>query len=368
MNAAREDWAARDLALVSGSDADRAQEAFGRLWLLTRDATARQLARRGVVGADADDVSQDVYSRLWRLREGLRATVAAEWYALVRTTTARALAERWANHRREANLEAEEEIVDADLPYVEAVLLANEVGRIFEAADDLWLGDVETEDAKLAVAALRLTLLDGLGQEEVAEMLGLEPERFEAWLKEPALLLRTIFGGLCWPSGELTGHLLRPSRPLQDHEIDRVLNDETPQDPPLAWDVDEARVVIWRVRHAMQAARIVRASDGALDAPAVESILDRIREAYPFRGISRTLRAALAAIGRESALASPGLWKRIAMEYHARHDLPHKHILERAQPPAAEAAFRLDAKTLDNWLSEGRIYSQLAARLRRDGE
>ncbi len=352
-----------DLAALRGDDESRAQGAFERLWGAVRPSVLRQLARRDVLGDEAEDVAQDVAARLWRLRKSVDARTVGAWFSLVRKATLRNLADRWASRERTVDLD-EADIPSEDVPFLDAVVTAAlERRRIFDAADDLWLGEpAEPADAEIGAAALVLVLADGVPAEEAAVMFGVETSAIDRWLKDPAVVSRAVYAALCWSSDELAGHVLRPDFPLSSGELDGVSSGEA--DPALeGWTTGEARAVCWRVRNGLETDQIVRVASGALDESRVDDVLRRARGAYPFRARARALLQSLSERGRTDGLSDMGLWRRVAFEYHARYSLARDHIVERAGPAAEEAGVRFGATVLDNWLSRGRLYAQLATRL-----
>lgn len=374
-----------ELDALRGDDEPGAQEAFARLWGSVRPAVFRQLARWDVRGDEAEDVAQDAAARLWAGRRNVAARTPGGWAALVRKTVHHNLLDRWGARTREAEMEAE--VPPEEVPYLDAVVTASlESRRIFEAADELWLGTpADPEEAEIAAAALTLVLADGVPPEEAAVMFAVAPEAVERWLDDPALVARAGFTALCWPSDALAGHVLRPERPLSPAELDGIArgasgpgtmarrtanSSSTGSDravPALeGWSASEARAVCLRVRNGLEADQIVRASED-LDESRVDEVLRRARGAYPFRLRARALLRSLERRGQARGLKSTGIWRRMAFEYHARYGLTRDHIVERAGPPAEEASVLLGVTVLDNWLSRGRIYAQLAAYLQEAG-
>ena len=353
---------APDLVALRGDDVTRAQEAFDRLWKAVFPAVIRQLGRREVWDDEAQDVAQDVAARLWRLRRGVDARTPGAWYALVRKTVSRNLVDRWAAKRPVVNVEPE--IPARDLPFLDAlVIAAEEVRRVFEGADRLWLGvPAEPADAEVGPAGLVLVLLDGLPADEVERLFDVAPGAVARWQADPALVARAVYAALCWADDGLAGHVLRPTRPLTTAELDALAGGLPNEGGDLeGWTPGEGRAVCLRVRNGLEDDQIVRAVAGALSSDDVADVIRRLREAFPFRTLARALLEALAASGQAGVVASPGLWRRVAFEYHARRSLSRDQILERTAPPAEEAGVRLGATTLDNWLSRGRLYAQLAS-------
>lgn len=351
-----------DLDALGGSDLERAAAALDRLWSRTLPRVMRQLTRCNVAGDEAEDIAQEVQIRIWRYREGLRARTAGEWYVYVRRTVFNELSRYVGSRSRETVLGEFEDVPNEDMPTLDVLVAeADRRHSLYELADRLWLGQTGPRtDIDLGAVVVQLVVLDGLEPSLVALQFGVDERTIEDWLADPVVLLRAAFSALCWSNDALAGHVLRPERPLTTAELDGLARGEFEAIPPCAWSDEEAQIVVWRVRYGMQPDAIERASQ-RFERKAIEELLDRIRDAFPFRQIAVALRDALVERDGEERIAQPGLWKRIVLEYHARHDLPHRHIVERAGPPADEARFRLNDTTLNNWLSMGRIYNELAA-------
>ena len=195
-------------------------------------------------------------------------------------------------------------------------------------------------------------------------MFGAAPGEVEGWVHDSAVLSRALFSAVCWPSDHLAWHLLRPERPFTPTEMDALLNAQDAHEmAATAWPRQEARVLCWRVRYGLPEDRILRAAGGEIDRSDLDHALAKIQAAFPYRRIAQALRTELEERGGASAMARAGLWMRIAFEYAARYDLPPRQVLERAGPPAEESRFHLDTAKLYNWLSAGRLYSQLACYL-----
>ena len=356
-----------DLVLLSGEDEGAARTAFDRLWKATLAPLMRLARRRGLREADAEDLSQVVLTELWGSRRSVRAQTSGAWYGLVWTAATRKIAKTPSPHG-ETLVGEIDDIPAEDLPYLDALLDASEERRrLYEKADDLWLGDVD-EDVAVRIVALQFLLIDGLDKEDIAMMLGILPDEIEGWIHDPAVLARALFSAVCWPSDHLAGHLLRPERPFTPSEMDTLLRDQDAHETATVWPRKEARVLCWRIRYGLPEERILRAAGGEVDRPELDDALAKIQAAFPYRRIAQGLRTELEERGDAGAMARSGLWMRVAFEYATRYDLPPRQVLERAGPPAAESRFHLDMVKLYNWLSAGRLYSQLAHYLQGDDE
>jgi len=356
-----EDWTYRIFVRVSGDDEREASEAFETLCASSRLAGFRMLSRSGVKDADAEDVIQSAFAELWNSRRTLSAATPGSWYSLVRRSVMWQLSKRISKIEREKFL-SEQIIPEDELPYLDEMVFASDERRkLYTAADDLWLGPME-DDLVFGVAAARLILVEGLEIEDVASMFEVTKEQVSRWLRKEALLTRAVYLGLCWPVEKLAGYVLRPDFPLTSDELDQVTSPEGFSPGP-DWTAEEARIVCWRLRNGMRKRDIVRISAGSLDLPTVEAVLKKLHVALPLEEIARSMRQGLAEVGRPNALASAGIWKRLAFQYALR-ELPNSQIVDLVAPPASVGPFLIDAAKLNRWVTSGLLFSQLASFVR----
>ncbi len=356
-----EDWTYRIFVRVSGDDEREASEAFETLCASSRLAGYRMLSRSGVREADAEDILQSAFAELWNSRKTLSAATPGSWYSLVRRSVMWQLSKRISKNEREKFLS--EQVIPVDeLPYLDEMVFASDERRkLYTAADDLWLGQME-EDLVFGVAAARLVLVEGLGIEDVATMFEVSEHQVARWLRVEALLARAAYLGLCWPVEKLAGYVLRPDCPLTPDELDRVMSPEG-FSPGMDWSAAEARIVCWRLRNGMSKRDIVRASGGEHDLLDVEAVLKKLHAALPLQEIAQSMRQGLTEVGRPNALALPGIWKRLAFHY-ALKELSNSQIIDLVAPPASVAPFLIDAAKLNRWVTSGVLFSQLASFVR----
>lgn len=355
----------RDLALIAGDDERAAREAFERLCNLTRQATLRQLLGRGVIAADAEDLTQDVYARLWRYRRNLQARTVAAWYALTRKTASRVLADHFGRPDRMDQDELPEEIPAVDQPYLEELveaILNSDV--LIQTAEDAWLGKCQSErDRDFGVSAVQLILFENLSIEDVSDLYAASADEVRRWLADPAVVGRALFAGLCWPNDELARYVLRPNAPLSVDELDAVATARTDFPPDLSWRGLEAQIVLWRVRNGLSEEQILRQTGPRFEDSELKRLVAALAKTYPYASQTRRLKTSSEPVALRQSIASHGLWKRIAFEYRTIRKLPHLQVLERAADAAREGGYQLDRTKLNNWFGLGRLYSELAALL-----
>ena len=347
-----------DLGALRGEDEALAHQALTRLWTGSRPYVLRQLSKKGVRGDEAEDVCQAAFVEIWRGRGSVRAQTQADWYGLVRRRVSWELSDRIGAREREDLALGELDVPAQDRPYLEALLSASEESRgLYGLANRMWLGDSRAKDAETGAVVVQLVLVDGVSPKVAAQIFGVAESDIDGWAADPAILARALFATLCWPSDDLAAFVLRPDRPLDLGELDAVHAGEK---VPTAWNAHEARLVAWRLRNGLLEAELLRLSNGEIEPPSLSELLERVKSTFPFGTLTEALLRSLESRGMASALAEPGLWKRIAFEYAIRYELPHRQIVERAGPSAEKASFRLDEAKLNNWLSLGRIFNNLA--------
>lgn len=359
--AEKEDWTHRNFANLSGDDENRAREAFESLCESSRAAGFRMLSRSGIRDADAEDLIQSAFAELWSLRKTLSASTPGAWYALVRRSLSWQISKRIQKREREKAV-SEQLIPDDELPYLDEMVFASEDRRrLYAAADDLWLGEVEN-DLVMGIAAARLILVEGLGKDDVTAMFDVSEDVVGRWLRQEALLTRAAYLGLFWPVDQLAGYVLCPERPLTTAQLNQLTTSDEAAELS-GWTLTEARIVCWRLRNGLTKRDIVRTSAGTLDLNSVEAALRKLHAALPLVEIARSVRKSLTDVGQSRALTMPGIWKRLAFQY-ALHDLPNSQIVDLVGPPASVGSFIIDAAKLNRWVTSGLLFSQLASYVR----
>lgn len=355
---AYKELAALDLDLIRANDGQRAREAFERLWSNTRRGAMAHLRRCGVFGEEAEEIEIVVLGQLWKRRAGVRATTLAEWYALVRT----ALTRQMIKHGARVGHQLIEDVPLAETPYLQAIMeAAEERGLIYSLADNAWLGEMsEGVDPLASAAAAQFVYVDGLSIDEAASILRVDCADVCHWLSLPAVIARAVFYSLCWESDVLAAHLIREEPPLSEQELDRIANGDSKASELGVWTEVEARVICLHVRNALHDEEIARLFKSNIGREELGTILEKIIAAYPFRRIAKSVKTSDA----KAVLGKVDLWRRVAFEYYAHHELPRKQILERAAPPAEEGGVALSNTTLDSWIGQGRLWARLAADLK----
>ncbi len=359
----------RDLLLFRGDDVFVAGEAFRRLWGAFDKRMVNLLVSGGMRRDDAEDMAQVARIRFWERRLKLDIPNAGAWWGLVRKT-GRNLAIDWARGKHDvdgSSWDEDQEIPDEDMPYVDAIVVASQhLRRLYDAADDLWLGKTTAPEDE-ALLAIQLCLLDGFDSDAAAHLLQVSPVQVDTWLKDPAVLARFAYRQLLWPNDDLAGYVLRPEKPFTSLELDDLAAAarEATGEPPAGWAWNEVLIVLVRLRNGLLSEQILRFEKCGMDAEGLESFLTDVRSRYPFEKIAKSLLVRLDPKGE--TLSGGGLWRRLAFQYHVSAELPNRQVLERMEPAASAAGVKITDAMLNNWIGLGRLWSQLAAFVQEEG-
>ncbi len=351
---------ARDLRLLA--DDEHAEAAFLRLWDLMRDRLERAAVRLGLPPTEAEDVVQSVSVRLWQRRHRLAESSIGPFWALA-FKSVKNMAIDWGRRQSKASEQAiEDELLPSeDVPYVD-VLVERSLEResVYAAADRLWLGALSGAD-ETRILAVQLCLIEGLPVAEVGAMLRIPVEELVGSLRDPLIGCHALYRALRWENDELARYVLDPEAPPTSQRVEELLREAQHGGAASVgpWISLEVAIVILRVRFGMTEDEISRALSGRVDALTAAAVIRRAVDAYPF------VRIAENAVGAwrpsETEPSEAGVWRRLVFEYHLRHQLPHKQILERVAPAASTLHFELKPTTLNSWIGNGRLWAQIAS-------
>lgn len=343
-------------------DASMSADAFTRLWSLVQERLARAAKRFGLSEDDANDVVQSVSIRLWERRASFTDFGVGAFWAYAFRMVKNLAIDRTRRDRRFEMVEVNDDTISAaDSPYVEALVeAALERGELTSLADRLWLGDPpRSSDSVLAV---QLCLTEGVTPLEAAAILGLDPPTVERLLHTPEVARYAAYAALMWPSEELVAYVLDPSSSSSQSDPAEILRrSRAGEEVPMgAWAASEVPPVILHVLYGMNMEEIVRVLAPATNPVEVTAVIHRAVDVYPFARIASNVATALHAC-LEEVLRNGDFWRRLVFEYHTHVQLPHRQILDRTGPAAAVFSFDLKPTTLNSWIGNGRLWSQLAA-------
>lgn len=349
-----------------GSDPIAAEEAFTSISKYVERFLLRYLTALVPNEQDRQDAIHVVLERLWTNRTKIEARGVGAWWSYV------ARAARWAARDRSGKPEAVDlslDIPDEDVAFIDVFEELNSQRiLLYRMADELWLcvePEIDEAERSRRLLAAQLHFLHSRSWEEIAEIIGLEEPitraTFDSWLESVAALLEMSFRSLHVSNEVLAGYILRPQKPLTPKELQDLWNQaESMNQPPLeSWSWDEVRVIVLKFRNGLPDSKIAQMTGFSLDT--VEGVVAKCRKCLPFESNVKTLKRAFR-VGRAAVdpLISAGVWKRLVFQYHVASELPQKHILELVGPAAQTAGYSLTSGMLNVWLSNGRLFTQLA--------
>ncbi len=369
----RYEQALRDF--VSSAD-DRVTEAFGKISQRAISMLHVYLKSRLPAPEDREDVIQEVLQRLWRSRATFELRGVASWWIFVKRTADRCAIDHF---RSKGQALAQDpidmaDIPDEDIPSVDVLVEALEDReRLYRLADEVWLGEPGPHLERKVLAA-KLFYLDGMRWDDICRMMApyqeggadLTRNELDRWLIDPIVIRHVAFDCLYLSNEVLAARLLGIPEADQ-RELDRLRDlagSETTEVPPTGWTWPEVHAVIWRYRYAALFEQIVRMPNCRLKKEELVELFDRCRSQFPFDSIVGNLQSRIERSPSSSGLLGQArLWHRLVFEYFASDGLPQKDIHERTAPAASRVGYDLTLGMLNVWLSNGRLFKQLAAHL-----
>lgn len=358
-----------DLQLFIGDDEEAARQAAERLWIIGVRAIIGRLRRAGI--EDAEDIAQDVFLKLWARRKDFEPRGLFAWLKFVLTIARHSVIDKGRGAEIELDWPEDYDPQDGDAGIIEIIAEALERHQINGAANELWLGVEWGTEERLKVISIQLYLQDysvDKVKNIIRPKLPAIDHDFDLWLADEDLLRAACFFVLYRGNMPLAGYLLDPESPMRPNEVEAVLREVQKGSSAKSknWTADEAHVLLLRFLYGMLDEKVAQVKSD-LSPAIVGQIIGRGLELLPFEKRCRRLRSALNRLQQTNRLHDPGLWRRLAFQYRVADFLPHKQILERTVPAAEVAGQKLSAAQLNGWLSNGRLYVQLADHLRQKG-
>lgn len=314
--------------------------------------------------SDREDVIAEVVARLWRRQGNLHFPTLGTFWAY----TAKA-ARSVAMNRTRSTVQVEpfdEELAADDVAFVDTVAdLSHERELLYVLADALWLGStLDQTEARTRLLAAQFYYLHDRPVAEIANLLvGPDPaagRRVSNWLTEDGVLLSLCFDRLYYGNDRLTAVLLDPDAQLDERQLDDIARANGARSCG-QWTGLEVKLLLLRYRNGLLKEKILQLEPD-LNPEQLLTLFDRFAKLLPFSSTAEQLKDLLLKHGVSSnLLTNPGLFKRLVFQYHASDELPQRQILERAGPVAQAAGYSLTEAMLNVWLSNGRLFTQLAA-------
>ena len=331
----------------------------------------RYLAERVPNEQDRQDAIQVILERLWTNRTKIEARGIGQWWTYV------ARSARWYVYDQSGSpeeIELEQEIPIEDLTLIE--LLGNDRSLLYRAADELWLGvepAIDNMERKRRLLAAQFHYLHGRAWEEIADIVGLgKPitrDKFDTWLSDGTVLNELSYTSLHRPNDELAAYVLRPEKPLTSAELAEwsACAERKEVTPPEGCTWDEVKVAILKYRNGLPESKIAQMT--GLSKESVEVAVEKFRNRIPLPGIAKKLvRSFETRHAPVAPLKSPGIWKRLVFQYHVFNELPQRQISEFLSPAASVVGYSLTTGMLNVWLSNGRLFAQLATYVRKESQ
>lgn len=352
-----------ELQAFAGPDSAKAKRVYERLSPSCRRLLQNYFKHKcGIDDATRrEDLEQTVLVRLWEKRQSFKPQGEAAWYGYVRRIAFNCFIDD-CRRRHAAPLpegDVLESLPDTDLAIVEAVLAALDNGVFFETADQVLLDDnapLAPGEAAQSLLAAQYFYLDGEPWETVVALLRgtygkpVTRRTMDAWLTDPRVIRRLVFGQLYWENVALSDYL------LQLHK---------------GAGPEEAQAIQWRYRYGLLPDHIEQRKDCSLSSENLKALFDRCGTLFPFREVMVTLHMRLKRGGVSMPRilsADNSVWQRLAFQYRYSDQLPHRDILERTQSSAEVVGFKLNSGMLNVWLANARLLEKVARRLQESQE
>jgi DNA-directed RNA polymerase specialized sigma24 family protein len=373
------------LKKLVGNDEARAREALDHLHRqfapqLERFVRYRLCAQE----ADAQDVVQQVFEKIWCRRLRLEFVVAARWFRFLQVVATNVLRDRRRAERAVLSLDEEHGPIGADPANlaVEALRHASRLGLVKRMADTLWLGldPGESEDERnQRLLAAQLYYLRGASFDQTLRLaLGggdrsdyAESRRLECWLADSATIRLLASRYLTLPPERVAAMVICPSAPPDSAGLNRLtkkamsLNDADMAAPAvggLTWG--EAKAILLRYRFGKTPRPTALPNSGDSSRSSLEPISVRLSERLPFVfRMNRLLDCLERAPAPDIAiLRSTGIWKRLIFECSYLYELPQKEIVVWLQPAAQAAGYHgVTESNVNTLISARRLMKELSA-------
>lgn len=388
------------LAVFTGKDAQAARAAYNCLCERCRARLIGYLRRQGVTEEDAQDVVQETFLKIWKVRAEFRNQGVPEWWVYLKRSAIRLYIDLVRKRKKiPVPVEWEEEKVPPDQrPLLDSILMAVLTQRLYHCANVHWLAldpnlPADTHNLRL-LTAMRY-YLDGDPLPDLLHSLSSTlpgetpptPGEVRSWLRDPGVLRHLAFERLYYSNDRLTGRMLFGDRGAAGTLLDdltALAENQPPMDlafSDLTWI--QVSLVLWHYRNAMSLADILKKLNDLeqqqrpiagwdYDSAKLASLLDSLTVRLPFNqqmeqllyGFSRN-----AEVHAWPFFKQRKLWERLVFQY-AYHDalspdqiveriLPAVKSVEQIRPSGQTFDFEINRGTITMWTSGGRLRDKL---------
>lgn len=335
-----------DVERLGNSDPEVAERAFVRLRGRLERYLDRYLRNWLSNPSDREEVSLSTLEKVWFNRLSFEVRSEGEWWGYLSLIARRCAFDRL---DRTIDVSFDEGMSVEDGQSVETICQMNrERNGLYRAADELWLRrprDMEDAPYHLRIGVAQMVYLDQRPWKDVAKFFQLDPDDRKTvlgWLLEKETFLGMVFRELHMDGIELANTVLAAV-------------------PAELWTSAESEVAVWRCRNGLLTEKIAQMAPH-LTRQQIEAVLKRVCEAFPFPGRAEAIKKLFVDKKAEEYLAlltQPDSWKRIAFQYYAQSELPHRQILQRTKTAGEILGYQMNEGILNAWLSNGRIFVQL---------
>lgn len=356
-----------------GSSVPLAQHAFDLLMAESRPRLEGWVRPFAPNRETMEDILQEAYLRVWRSRETFQPRGGSSWWKYMKITAIRCGIDhtRMSGPSRSDDPDEVERIPDRDQWVIDTLIeFLGDRERLYRLANEVWLGTPPPEHSRRILAA-KLFYIDGLPWSQVCDILSagypgrprLQRQDLDAWLADAVLVRYLACEVLYYSNAKLCALILGIPADGSDRFEDLLSEAQQVRDSVEGanWTDSEIQAILWRYRYGKLVEQIEHIGTVALEKKDLQLIFDRCREEFPFTSVMEKLKARLDRIpSTTGVLGKTGIWRRLIFQYFANDELSHRDIHDRTAPAAQMAGYNLTMGMLNVWLSNGRLFAQLA--------
>lgn len=355
-----------DVLKLNHADSAVAKEAFNRLSKPVSRFLRNYLRPMLPSEADREDAIAMALAKIWSSRASFQPKGRSAWWCYV-AKIGRRLAIDLSGSQSLGELP--DDLPESDhLAIEEVAATRDQQGRLYRAADELWLGlerEISSSVRARRLLAAQLFYVHRRSWQEICAQLGSdrEPvtrEQFDQWLSHEPVLRELAMTQLYWDNDTLAGWLLRPEAPLTSAELDHLAKERA--------DMKASRAILLYFRYGIYAHRVKQVLKDVPEKE-IDEILAEAKARLPIASCAENLFAIFRALPRYlAALQDAGLWKRLIFAYNVECQLPHDHTFERISPAASVFSHHVTVDTITMATSGGRLFKELANHMKEEAQ
>lgn len=338
-----------------GTDSSAKDSAFRILYEDGCQVLQAFLRRKGVPEEEREEIVQDIFVRILQNWNRLSFDSRAAWYGYIYKAARNAVYKESPQYE---NGSAEHVPHPANMwEHITHILDAD---RLFEAADSTWFGSCP-KDSNIRCLAAQYLYIDGQSLEDVFGFVSdstasdkpSDSDSLHEWLSDSWVLRKVAFQALYLSNDSLTALLLEsPHFTSQDIDaISKMAKNRLPSEHAIGnWKWGDVEFILLRYRYGVTMSAAASKVSGHITLERTRTISAKCLGCFPFVEIMSSLWSKLNCnTGRERALNSNELWKRLVFQYYAAHELSQDDILDRVSPPAAVSGYTIN--NINTWIA-----------------